>query len=86
MLDSLYYVPPTSPDYILRNYFVTDFTKCVLSQADTLLPPSSRPLLNVQRATAGESIFVQELEIKEFSLSSSINKLQREAEEEKNSV
>lgn len=44
---------------------------------------SSSPLLNVQGATAGESIFVQEVEVKEFSLSSSINELQKESEEKK---
>lgn len=35
MLESLCvteHIPPTSPDYILHNYFVTDFRKCVLTQ------------------------------------------------------
>lgn len=51
-----------------------------------IVTSSSSPLLNVQRATADESIFVQEVEVEEFSLSSSINELQKEPEEEKNSV
>lgn len=51
-----------------------------------IVTSSSSPLLNVQGATAHESIFVQEVEVEEFSLSSSINELQKEPEEEKNSV
>lgn len=51
-----------------------------------IVTSSSSPLLNVQWATADESIFVQEVEVEEFSLSSSINELQKEPEEEKNSV
>lgn len=47
---------------------------------------SSSLLLNVQGATAGELIFVQEVEVKEFSLRSSTDKLQKEPEEEKHSV
>lgn len=47
---------------------------------------SSSSLLNVQGATAGELIFVQEVEVKEFSLRSSTDKLQKEPEEEKHSV
>lgn len=51
-----------------------------------IVTSSSSPLLNVQGARAGESIFVQQVEVEEFSLSSSINELQKEPEEEKKSV